>query len=331
MGRKPALSATVSLALRAGLLAAVLPGGRAHAQAALPAPVIFEPGVISGPANDGAPTFSPDGKMLLFERSNNSWSLILDSHLTGERWSKPEIAAFSGPSSDQQPCFSPDGTCIVYASSRISVTDAPRSTPVKLVTHLWKAERTDLGWSEPAELPNTVNITSRVFKPSIAANGDLYFMAEDGSGGANPAWRLYRSAFVHGTYETATPLSFSDGKFPDVDPAIAPDQSYIVFSSKGRRAPEDQEHLFTAFRDGGKWGAVTPIRYDGDNWGGDDGEAQISRDGRTLYFISSRSQPIHRLRKRAEMLEDFARLETWDNGNTNVWTLPLEPYLKHAP
>jgi hypothetical protein len=33
-----------------------------------PAPEIFAPGEISGPANDGAPTFSPDGNTLFFTR-----------------------------------------------------------------------------------------------------------------------------------------------------------------------------------------------------------------------------------------------------------------------
>ncbi len=294
----------------------------------LPAPAIFGPGVISGPASDGAPTFSPDGCTLYFERGNNTWNVILESHRDGDHWSKPEIASFSGPSSDQQPCLSPSGRYLIYESSRIKVANAERGTPVELVAHLWRVDKKDSGWSEPVELPATVNITNRVFKPSIADNNDLYFMSDEGSGGAAPKWRLYKAAYVKGQYEAAKPLSFSDGSFPDVDPAVAPDQSYIIFSSKGRREPADQEHLFIAFRQGAVWGAISPIHYEGDNWGGDDGEAQIGRDGKTLYFLSSRSQPIHRLRSRAEMLADFARLEAWDNSNNNVWTLPLEGYLK---
>ena len=31
------------------------------------------------------------------------------------------------------------------------------------------------------------------------------------------------------------------------------------------------------------------------------------------------------------MLQDAARMEAWDNGNNNVWTLPLEPYLSAKP
>ncbi len=313
----------------APLLAKYAPMGTAHARLKkLPAPVIFEPGVISGPANDGAPTFSPDGRTLLFERSNSNSAVILESHLENGRWSRPEVASFSGPSSDQQPCFSPDGRHLVYASSRARPVSAEKGARLEIVTHLWRVDKTPSGWGEPVRLPDTVNISKRVFKPGIAANGDLYFMSDEGPGDGAPKWRLYRAAYADGKYGPAQPLSFSDGTFPDVDPGIAPDQSYIIFSSKGRRAPLDQEHLFIAFRQGATWGPVEPLRYEDDNWGSDDGEAQISPDGKTLYFTSSRSQPIHRSRSRAEMLEDAARMEAWDNGNNNVWTLPLEPYLR---
>ena len=316
----------------APLLAKYAPMGTQYARLKkLPAPVIFEPGVISGPANDGAPTFSPDGRMLYFERSNANSAVIMESRLENGRWSHPAVASFSGPSSDQQPCFSPDGRYLVYASSRARPVSAEKGARAELATHLWRVDKTPSGWSEPVRLPDAVNISKRVFKPSIAANGDLHFMSDEGPGDSVPKWRLYRAAYADGAYAPAQPLSFSDGTFPDVDPGIAPDQSYIIFSSKGRRAPLDQEHLFIAFRQGSTWGPVAPLRYDGDNSGSDDGEAQIGPDGKTLYFTSSRSQPFHRSRCRTEMLEDVARMEAWDNGNNNVWTLPLEPYLSENP
>ena len=45
-------------------------------------PQIFSPGVISGPANDLSPAFTPDGKTVFFTRSNSSQSTILVSHLS---------------------------------------------------------------------------------------------------------------------------------------------------------------------------------------------------------------------------------------------------------
>jgi hypothetical protein len=76
-------------------------------KATLPAPAIFAPGVISGPGNDGTPTFSPDGRTLCFYRYGTSpdSAVIFESHRTSARWSKPVAAPFSGPSSDQQTTF----------------------------------------------------------------------------------------------------------------------------------------------------------------------------------------------------------------------------------
>src|ERR1700722_6717304 len=84
----------------------------------LPSPTIFAPGSISGPANDGTPTFSPDGRTLFFNHYGATWGVMLESHRTAAGWSKAVIPPFSGPSLDVQPVFSPDGRTLVYASKR---------------------------------------------------------------------------------------------------------------------------------------------------------------------------------------------------------------------
>src|ERR1700722_7180103 len=57
-----------------------------------PTPQIFAPGVISGPGNDGSPTFSPDGNTLFFTRSTSHWTIILESHQVQGKWSTPRVA-----------------------------------------------------------------------------------------------------------------------------------------------------------------------------------------------------------------------------------------------
>jgi Tol biopolymer transport system component len=101
------------------MIAAVCSAGVAAA-ANVPAPSLFEPGVISGPGNDEAPTFSPDSRTIFFSRSSGKRSFLVTSRQAGGPWSKPEIASFAGPYSDQQPAFSPDGHYLVYVSPRPS-------------------------------------------------------------------------------------------------------------------------------------------------------------------------------------------------------------------
>jgi Tol biopolymer transport system component len=303
--------------------------------APMPAPTIFAPGVISGPGNDGTPTFSPDGRTLYFYRYGTSpdSAVILASHYTVAGWSKPVVAPFSGPASDRQPALSPDGRTLVYASRRLLAAGA--GEPLRPVTHLWRVIRTASGWSAPERLPDTVNISERMHNPSLAANGDLYFTCPTSQPGQELAWGLYRAAYRDGRYDLAQRLSFGGGDPLDADdPAIAPDQSYLIFGSHGLRAPLGQEHLFIALRSGNSWSAPVQIHYEGDDWvdhgGNGDGEPQIGPDGKTLYFDSSRSAPIAPDRSRSQFLADVERLNTWDNGSSNVWSLPLKPLLDAA-
>jgi hypothetical protein len=297
-------------------------------------PEIFAPGIISGPANDGAPTFTPDGNTLYFARSGSNWGFILESHKVNGTWTQPEIAPFSGQWSDSQPTLSPDGKRLIFVSTR-SLPAAPAGgSPQQMVlgkSALWEVDRAGDGWSDPVRLPDTVNLSpGLVFKPTIASNGNLYFMAR--VGGAK-TWRLYTAQYAHGTYEKAEPLSFSDGDHTDVDPEIAPDESFLIFSSAGRAKPEDQhEHLYIVFKKDASWGTVMPLRYEGDyeKNPADDGEANLSPDLRLLYFTSGRTVPIHKDRTREQAAEDFKRLNLWDNSNSNVWTVSLDPWLKTA-
>jgi hypothetical protein len=303
----------------------------AAANAALPTPQIFAPGVISGGANDGAPTFTPDGGAIFFERTNGAWTAIVTSRRVSGHWTNPVLAPFSGAYSDQQPTLSPDGAYVVFESSRPEPGSAGGEKP-RMLAHLYRAERQGAGWSEPKPLPDTVNFARRVFKPSLARNGDLYFMADTGPGGP-PAWRLFVSRHADGQYRKAEALPFSDGQYGDVDPFIAPDQSYLIFSSKDRPPFKDgHEHLFIVTRQGEGWSAPRPMRYAGDEPGADDGEAQVSPDGKTLYFTSGRTVPAPPPpRTRQTVAAALARMQVWDNSNNNVWTLPLAPYLAPAP
>lgn len=277
-------------------------------------PAIFAPGIISGPANDGSPTFTPDGKTLLFTRSGARAGVILESHLTGGTWSAPQIASFSGQWNDQHPSMAPDGSYLVFVSTR------PVPGITKRVAHVWRVDRTPGGWSTPVHLPAEVNIGPLIFAPSVAADGTIYFL----SIGEGRTFQLYRSRRAGDTYQTAEKLSFSSTKTADVDPEIAPDQSFMVFASSGRRSGDTNEHLYVVRNSGGAWGKVQPLHYDGEDASSNDNEPNIGPGGQTLYFASDRTLPPHFPRTPEEAEEDLQRIETWDNGLSNVWTIALQ-------
>ena len=252
----------------------------------LPAPQLFAPSILID--NDSSPTFSPDGKTLLFAQAGRNTDAIVESHLVDGVWTKPQTASFS-KFNDQAPAFSSDGSYVIFVSSR---TDAATG---KRQAHLYRVDRTADGWSEPVELPATVNIGPAIYAPSIAADGSIYFLGITRNGD-DRVFQLYRSRFSGGTYQRAEPLPFSTAQTRDVDPDIAPDQSFIIFASSGRNGASDtKEHLFIVFARNGGWSDVQPLRYQGDDadGGSTDNSPILGRDGKTLFFSSDRGGDSH--------------------------------------
>lgn len=289
-------------------------------------PQVFAPGVISGPLHDSAPAFLPDGNTVYFSRSNGEQSTILVSHRRGADWSAPVVAPFSGQWNDLEPALAPDGSSMVFVSNRPA---QPGGAPL-LGTYqgrlqsggnLWRMLRQGDSWGAPTRLPDTINSSTATFAPSIAADGSVYFMHPRPDTGK---FRLFRSQYRNGTWEGSQPLPFSDGSVGDVDPAVAPDESFMVFGSG--RMPGRGMDLFIVFRDHNEWGK--PIWLGAVvNSPGSDAEARLGVDHRTLYFSSERTVPVHSPRAPEQARIDTARQRAWDNGKYNIWSISLAPWL----
>ena len=293
-------------------------------------PQIFAPGVVSGPANDAAPAFAPDGKTVYFFRGNGSDYDILVSHLRGTRWSRPIVAPFSGQWRDLEPSMSPDGSYLIFASTRPTDSGGkPLDGMWNGIDHpgkggnLWRVNRQGSGWSVPVRLADEINFSSAVFSPAVAADGSIYFMAATGEGGK---FQLYSSRLQNGAYQAAKPLAFSSGKFSDVDPTVAPDQSFMVFSSN--RPPESKTlGLFIAYRKDGVWGEPVDLGPEVNNVG-DIIEARLGRDGHSLYYSSNYVLSATYPKSGASTQKGLRDLETWNNGLSNIWSIDLTPWLQ---
>jgi hypothetical protein len=313
------------LVVVAGLYASA--GSLWAADAAMDTPEVFAPGVISGAAGEACPAFTPDGNAVYFDVG----SMILVSRRTHGTWSKPEIAPFSGQWLDHDPTMSPDGSYLVFVSNRpvkaggeaLGVTVHGKFYPAR-GGHLWRVDRKGDGWGQPVHLPDAVNASDRTYAPSIAADGSLYFIHPDTGG----VFHIYSSAFVQGAYQPAAQVAVGDLAASTHDPAIAPDQSFMVFNSTDAK-DSGMGDFYIAFREGDHWGKPIDL---GETINGKPGKwnqwgAHISPDRRTLYYTSDRTTEVTYPRTIEQAKAQLARMESWDNGNDNIWSVSLAPWL----
>ena len=227
----------------------------ADAKAAAPAvsmaqalPTPFAEGVIETEADEYGPTFAPDGATLYMTRRNNRQGdeFILVSHKVADAWTTPEVPSFSGRYYDKEPFVSPDGTKLFFASTRPNPAGDPSAD-----FNIWVVERTESGWSETSLLASAVSSLEYDNYPSTAANGNLYF-GSDREGGLGRI-DLYRSRWLDGEYQPAENLGRQiNTEATEADPYIAPDESYLIFSST-REGSLGEGDLYISFNRAGSW------------------------------------------------------------------------------
>ncbi|HXE61654.1 MAG TPA: hypothetical protein VN607_13150 [Gemmatimonadaceae bacterium] len=328
--KRPASAVALRVSCAAFALGAVC---SAPTAAQHPQPTVFSPGVISGPANDLSPAFTPDGRTVFFTRANSSESLILISHLSGGKWSTPAIASFSGKWRDLEPTMAPDGSFLIFASNRPATNGGKAldayyngAPQPGIGGNLWRVDHTAAGWGEPHRLPDVVNANGSIFSPSIAADGSVYFMKPTG---AQARFHIFRAQFSHGTYETPVAVPIAAGEDAgDYDPAVAPDESFIVFSSGRMKA--NGTSLFIARKKGGTWDTPAYMGTEISPPQSNDIEARLGRDHRTLYFSTRREVPTG-WENGVTGQKGLAMMEAWNDGLSNIWEVSLDTWLGATP
>ncbi|GAB3860353.1 OmpA family protein [Hymenobacter terrigena] len=141
---------------------------------------------LEGPFNsenkhEASATYTPDGKTMVFARSNDGSKkgyLSVDlwiSYLKAGAWSEPVLANINDRTADDfSPAFAPDGTTLYFASSRKGGQGG---------NDLYKATLGPNGRFSPAEnLGESINTAGNDNFPGVAPDGTLYF-ASDGRPG----------------------------------------------------------------------------------------------------------------------------------------------------
>ena len=279
-----------SLLLSAGLGLACCLGATAYAMP-VPAAAAVPPASTTAVAqlpwqleHDASLAFGPDKSTVFFARGRGESRRILYADRHGDTWSTARPAPFSGPWMDMEPAMAPDGSYLIFASNRPATPggvaldgyydDQPQA---RRGGNLWRVNRRGNGWSVPVRLPEAINSSASVYAPAVAADGSVYFMKADP---ATSHFRLYVSRFTGGRLQPATPLSFSDGVTDDYDPAVAPDQSFIAFTSDRPPSSSTASDIFIAFATPTGWSRPVDLGVAGT-------ESRLDPYLSTLYFSGS--------------------------------------------
>lgn len=291
---------------------------------ALPAPVVFAPGVISTGDFESHPAFTPDGRTLYFLKNNPAftfWTILVSRARPGGKWSAPEVAEFSGRYADADPFITADGRRFFFISNRPLAGQAPDNFKGDL--DIWMMERTEAGWSAPVNLGAPVNSGGNEWYPTLTRDGTLYF-GSDREGGKGLT-DLYRCRLVNGKYAEAENLGDAvNTRFNEFEPYIAPDESYLIFMS-GRPGGLGGFDLYLSYRREGKW---TEPKNLGDkiNTPAHEYSPSISPDGRYFFYTSGGLRgawdkpPPRRLTYR----ELESRLHSPQNGLGDIYQVDLD-------
>ncbi len=240
-------------------------------------PEVFAEGLISTSAPELNSVFSPDGGLFMFTRRDSSRTYrIMETRRGPDGWSNPSVTAFTTQNSAVDPAVSWDGKSVFFGSSRPgSLGDSD----------IWIVEkRTGGEWGTPKNLGSPVNTPGNENHAAPARDGSLYFHSSGHPGhGESDIFR----AGVSGT-GYAAPVNLGpavNSEASDFDPFVAPDESYLIFSST-REGGFGGGDLHISFRTAdGSWTAAVNLG-DTINTTATDYCPKVSPDGRFLFYTS---------------------------------------------
>lgn len=289
--------------------------------AAIDGPEIYGAGLFSTGAWDFFVAFSPDEREALFCRANDDFSAydIYETRRNSDgTWRTPWKPHFAESWSNADPHIAPDGQTVFFVSNR----PGPGQTGPQTTYDVWIAVRQPDGeWSDARPLPPPVSAPGvDEFSPAVAANGDLYFGSE--RPGGRGGFDLWVSRDVGGVYQDPENLGDSVNTTADeVEPWIAPDQGYLIFSGKGRADSVGRYDLYVSRSLHGAWQRPVLLGH-GVNAAASDFNQSVSPDGRWLYFSSTRPH-AGAVGQRFDVPPDDRAVAGIGNGKGDIYRIAL--------
>lgn len=242
-------------------------------------PEIFAPGIVSTEDYEGCSGWGKDMAYFIFQRWDKETPKLYIMNCVDGIWQKPETIPFGEAYGIGDFTVSPDGNSILFATRRDMDGNNCEWA------NIWKAEKTESGWSKPKIFDAPIHSNYQESYPCLAANGNLYFFSwRPGGYGKSD---LYLSEFKDGIYLEPVNLGNTLNSINyEWDAYIAPDESYIIFSSVLPGGRCDNLHISFKMADG-NW--TRPQFMAGINSEYSDNRPYVTPDGKYLFFYSGRT------------------------------------------
>ncbi|MFQ5588345.1 MAG: IPT/TIG domain-containing protein [Nitrospiria bacterium] len=171
-----------------------------------------------------APSFSPDGRDLVYESNKTgNWEVFI----AGRTGTTPTNLSNDAGAADRDPVFSPDGAFILFTSDRFDAATNPTSD-----AEIFRMKR------DGTELTQLTDNTSNEFEPTYSPDGNRIVFVSDRNGTDTD---LYVMDSVGGNETRIT-----SGTENDNSPTFSPDGSQVLFV----RAMTLTKELYTVKSDG---------------------------------------------------------------------------------
>ena len=254
------------------------------------APEVFAPGFISTEAHEFSCSFTSDGQEFYFTRRDPILNVpvIMVTRSVDGTWTDPEVVPFVKNRMSFEPRVTPGGRRLFFT------WDEPLPGQQGPPMNVWYVDRVDGRWSEPQNPGPPFNPMKAMYV-SVTSDGTIY-TTDISEGPGREAIAVAR--LTDGKYTSlerpGPPINVGAR---DMYPYVAPDESYLIFSS--RRGAGGQEGLFVSFRAAdGKWDDPQAIEL-----GMPAGLPLVSPDGKYLFFTAGERGKSDIYWVRAEFLE----------------------------
>lgn len=285
---------------------------------------LFEPNLISTRHNERDIAISPDGQQIYFTRvaPKNRFSVILFVEKKSGNFTKPVIASFSGRYSDLEPAFSPDGQRLYFSSNRpLSGSGEPKDFDI------WFVEKTKQGWTDAKNVGAPVNSDLNEYYPSITNNGDIYFtgLFDNEISGEN----IYKSAFKDGLFQQPQVINEQASQtHNEFNAFIAPDESYIIFSSDRKQQRGDYADLFISFNTDQQWSEAVNLGEAVNTSQLDYCPFVFERNGERILFFTRTDLAIDDHYQIPLNTKEFELvLDSIQNGSGNIYSMDFNALL----